>query len=334
MDDQMNRSLTVETGDWPLKTPLRIANGFFPTSEVVTVSITQDGAVGRGEAEGVYYLNDTADVIRGQIQSVRREIEQGADRSSLAKLLPQGGARNALDCALWDLEAQISGKPAWQAAGLEEPRRLQTTWTIGADSPEAMAALAAGMEGWEFIKLKLVGDGEDRQRVEAVRNARPAAWIGVDANQGFDRPMLEALMPAFVAARVKLIEQPFPVGEEHQLDGLDSPIPIAADESAQSSADLEPLVGRFDVVNIKLDKCGGLTEGLEMARAARAQGLQVMVGNMTGTSLAMAPAFLVGQLCDLVDLDGPLLLTHDRDPPMIYEAGMIDSPHRLWGYPR
>jgi L-alanine-DL-glutamate epimerase-like enolase superfamily enzyme len=146
--------------------------------------------------------------------------------------------------------------------------------------------------------------------------------------------MLDGLMSFFVDAKVELIEQPFPVGEEHLLDGLQSPIPIAADESAQSSVDLESLVGRFDVVNIKLDKCGGLTEGLAMARAARELGLKVMVGNMTGTSLSMAPAFLVGQLCDLVDLDGPLLLTEDRTPPMIYEGGMIDSPKGLWGYRR
>jgi L-alanine-DL-glutamate epimerase-like enolase superfamily enzyme len=232
------------------------------------------------------------------------------------------------------LEAQISGTPAWKLAGLDKPRRLATTWTIGADSPEAMASLAAGMQGWEHIKLKLVGDGQDQERVEAVRQVRPTAWIGVDANQGFDRPMLEQLMHCFVEAGVQLIEQPFPVGQEEWLDGFTSPIPIAADESAQDSAGLDALTGRFDVVNIKLDKCGGLTEGLAMARKARQLGLQVMVGNMTGTSLSMAPAFLIGQLCDLVDLDGPLLLTRDRDPPMIYDGGTIDSPVGLWGHPR
>jgi L-alanine-DL-glutamate epimerase-like enolase superfamily enzyme len=181
------------------------------------------------------------------------------------------------------------------------------------------------------IKLKLIGDGSDADRVGAVRAARPDVWLGVDANQGLDRPGLEALLPALVEAEVALLEQPVPVGADASLDGLASPIPIAADESAQTLADLETLVGRYDVINIKLDKCGGLTEALALAHAARDLGLSVMVGNMCGTSLAMAPAFVVGQLCDIVDLDGPLLLARDRHVAVSYKDGQIDCPRGLWG---
>jgi L-alanine-DL-glutamate epimerase-like enolase superfamily enzyme len=181
------------------------------------------------------------------------------------------------------------------------------------------------------LKLKLIGDGGDADRVRAVRAVRPDVWLGVDANQGLDRKKLEDLMPALVEAGVSLIEQPVPIGADSLLDGLNAPIPIAADESAQTLADLAALRGRYDVINIKLDKCGGLTEGLAIARAARNFGLQVMVGNMVGTSLGMAPSFVVGQLCDIVDLDGPLLLARDRHRAVVYADGRIDCPPGIWG---
>jgi L-alanine-DL-glutamate epimerase-like enolase superfamily enzyme len=204
-------------------------------------------------------------------------------------------------------------------------------FTCGADQPQEMAAKARSYTSARAIKLKLTGDEVDTARVRAVRDARPEVRLSVDANQGFSRAFLDRLMPTLVESRVALLEQPFPVGQEGWLDGFRSPIPIAADESVQSLVDIPRLVGRFDVVNIKLDKAGGLTEGLAMARAAEALGLKAMIGNMLGTSLAMAPGFLVGQLCSVVDLDGPILLKRDRVDPVDYTDGWMTCPEALWG---
>jgi L-alanine-DL-glutamate epimerase-like enolase superfamily enzyme len=266
-----------------------------------------------------------------QIEALRPRIEAGVDRKTAQNLLPPGGARNALDCALWDLEAKVTGHPVWQIAGLKQPKPVITTFTCGADTPEGMAAAARGYRQAQAIKLKLTGEPIDADRVRAVREMRPDVWLGVDANQGFTRSSLEGLMPVLTQARVSLIEQPFPVGHEAWLDGINSSIPIAADETVQASSDLSGLPGRFEVVNIKLDKCGGLTEALAMARTAHQLGLKTMVGNMIGTSLAMAPAFLVGQLCEVVDLDGPIFLKNDRLQAVQYEHGCITSPDSLWG---
>ncbi len=320
---------TIE--QWRLAAPFRISGYTFEVMDVVAVSLTANGHVGRGEATGVYYRNDKATSIIQQIEALRPRIEAGISRDSLQGLLPPGGARNALDCALWDLEARVTGRSAWQIAGLDKPHPLLTTFTCGADAPEHMAARARGYANARAIKIKLTGDPSDVERILAVREAREDVWLAVDANQGFTRTTLERLMPVLLKARVELIEQPFPIGQDGLLDGFQSPISIAADESAQSLADVPDLMGRFKVVNIKLDKCGGLTEGFAMARAARALGLNVMVGNMMGTSLAMAPAFLVGQLCNVVDLDGPALLKHDREIPVNYVNGEIACPEPLWG---
>jgi L-Ala-D/L-Glu epimerase len=214
---------------------------------------------------------------------------------------------------------------------LPKPHPLLTTFTCGADEPAKMAANANAYTDARAIKLKLTGEAIDAERVRAVREIRPDVWLGVDANQGFTRAGLEALMPVFLEARVALIEQPFRTGQEALLDGFRSPIPIAADESVQNSADIPGLVGRVNVVNIKLDKSGGLTEALQMARTARQFGLDAMVGNMLGTSLAMAPAFLVGQLCQIVDLDGPVFLRADRAETIQYADGSVTCPERLWG---
>jgi L-alanine-DL-glutamate epimerase-like enolase superfamily enzyme len=238
-----------------------------------------------------------------------------------------------LDCALWDLEAKVAGRAAWQIAGIEKPRPLLTTMTCSAEDPAKMAATAVGYKNAKAIKLKLTGEAADADRVRAVREARPDVWLGVDANQGFTRTSLEQLMAVLVETRVQLIEQPFRIGQEALLDGFQSPIPVAADESAQTLADVRGLVGRFNVMNIKLDKCGGLTEGLAMARLARELGLETMVGNMMGTSLAMAPAYLVGQLCSVVDLDGPVFLKKDRDERVRYADGLISCPETIWGNP-
>lgn len=245
-----------------------------------------------------------------------------------------GGARNAIDCALWELEAGLGGQPAWRMAGVDKPRALLTTFTLPADEPEAMAEGAKQYAQARALKLKLTGDVQlDAARVRAVRSARSDTWIGVDGNQGFSRDRLEALLPALLEANVKLVEQPFPRGMEAELDGFARPIPFAADESVLTTGDVKGLVGRFDVINIKLDKCGGLTEGLLMAEEARGLGFQVMVGNMGGSSWAMAPAFILGQSCDIVDLDGPIFLQSDRTPGAVYDDGSVFCPDEVWGAP-
>jgi L-alanine-DL-glutamate epimerase-like enolase superfamily enzyme len=326
--------LRARVEKFPLKEPFHITGRTMVDSDVLLVEVEADDRVGKGEAAGVYYRPADApqDNLR-QIEAVRDRVEAGIDRVVLQTLLPPGGARNALDCALWDLEAKTTGLDAWQIACLERPRPLLTTFTVGANLPDKMAADALRYSQAKAIKLKLTGAPMDAERVLAVRAARPDVWLGVDANQGFTRASLETLLPVLIRARVQLLEQPFKVGEEHLLDGFGAAIAVAADESAQTLADLPKLAGRFNVVNIKLDKCGGLTEALQMARTAAQIGLDVMVGNMVGTSLAMAPAFLVGQLCKVVDLDGPVFLSDDRAAPVRYESGMISCPPALWGSP-
>jgi L-Ala-D/L-Glu epimerase len=323
----------IRTEHWALNMPFRITGHVFEGLDVIVVTLREGDLEGRGEAASVYYWNTTPASMTTQINGVRREIEAGIDRNRLRELLPPGSARNAVDCALWDLEAKRSGRPVWQLADLPRPRPLLTTYTLGADEPERMAQAAQKYVGARALKLKLTGEALDSQRVRAVREARPDAWIGVDANQGFTVSTLEGLMPALVESNVRLIEQPFAVGREADLQYFDSPIPIAADESVQSLDDLVGLVDLFQVINIKLDKCGGLTEGLMMAREAQRLGLKTMVGNMFGTSLAMAPGFVLGQLCEVVDLDGPIEFVADRTPAAVYTNGEIWCPEELWGGP-
>ena len=327
------RTVDIETRleTWPLAEPFRITGQTYREIEVVVVTLRDAGLEGRGEAAGVDYLGETPASIAAQIAAVREQVEAGIDRAELQRLLPAGGARNALDCALWELDARRAGRPVWQLAGLEAPRPLLTTYTLGAEAPDAVARRAAAFGDARALKLKLTGDGLDAERVRAVRAVRPDVWLGVDANQGFSRATLERLMPVLEEAGVALIEQPLAVGSDTELAGFGSPISLAADESVQGLESIGAVAGRFDVVNIKLDKCGGLTEALAMAQAARDLGLQVMVGNMLGTSLAMAPAFLVGQLCDVVDLDGPILLRDDRAPGAVYRDGTIWCPGETWG---
>jgi L-alanine-DL-glutamate epimerase-like enolase superfamily enzyme len=317
---------------WAIKAPFHITGYTFTAFDALIVELTDEqGHTGRGEAQGVYYRHDTPAAMQVQIEALRAQIEAGIDRHTLQTLLPAGGARNALDCALWDLEAKRSGKPVWQLAGLEAPKPLRTTYTLGAEEPEAMAEGAKAYAAARAIKLKLTDDGRSAERVLAVRRARPDVWLMVDANQGFTRESFARLLPTLAQARVDVVEQPFPVGKEDWLDGLDRPIRIAADESVQDRSDLEKMVGRVDVINIKLDKCGGLTEALVIAARARKLGFDLMVGNMGGSSLAMAPAFVVGQLCDVVDLDGPISLIDDYTPSVVYEDGSVWCPEAVWG---
>jgi L-Ala-D/L-Glu epimerase len=327
-------TLNASIEHWPLVTPFHITGHTFEVIDVLIVTLATGDQVGRGEAAGVYFLNDHVNAMFDQVQQLRPVIERGITRESLHRMLPAGGARNALDCALWDLQAKLVGRPAWELAELEAPRPLVTTFGCGADKPENMASAARGYTQARAIKLKLTGEPVDADRVRAVRDARPDVWLSVDANQGFTLPFLEQLMPVLVETRVSLIEQPLAVGKEALLEGFESAIPIAADESVRTAADIPALLGRFDAVNIKLDKCGGLTEALSMAREARKMGLDTMVGNMMGTSLAMAPAFLIGQLCSVVDLDGPLFLKDDRPITVSYTDGLLTCPETLWGNPQ
>ena len=323
--------LTAGVESWALKWPFYITGHVFRASEIVVVTLSDGVNTGRGEAAGVYYHGDRPQTLLSGIEALRGEIEAGLTRETLAELLPPGGIRNALDCALWDLEHQHTGRSVLDLADVGPASPLLTTCTVSAGEPDEMAASAASYTGARAIKLKLLGDGRDAERVSAVRAVCPDVYLAIDANQGFTPETLDAVWPTFVACRVDLVEQPFPIGQDHLLDGHTRSIPIAADESAQSLADIPGLIGRYDVVNIKLDKCGGLTEGLAMAREAKRLGMKVMVGNMTGTSLAMAPAFVLGQLCDVVDLDGPMFLAEDRTPGVVYEDGRVTIPKAFWG---
>ena len=324
--------LSVAVEKLRLSAPFRISGFVFEEQEVVVVTLGDGLHAGRGEASGIYYLDDTAQSMVAAIEGVRTVIEAGIGRAALQGLLPPGGARNAVDCALWELDAQRRGLPVWKVAELSAVKPLVTTFTLGADDPGAMAAGARKYAQARALKLKLTGDLDlDLERVRAVRAARPEVWMGVDANQGYGVDQLKSLVDGLVPADISLLEQPLKRGREADLGGFTSRIPIAADESALEFGDLAGLVGRFNMVNIKLDKCGGLTEGLAMAREARRLGLGVMVGNMVGTSLAMAPAFVLGQLCDVVDLDGPIFLAQDRAPSVTYDNGTVWSGDDVWG---
>jgi L-alanine-DL-glutamate epimerase-like enolase superfamily enzyme len=316
----------------PLSAPFRIAGHVFEAMPATVVTLRDGAHFGRGEAAGVYYTNDHAGTMLVALEALRPRIEAGLDRETLRTLLPAGGARNALDCALWELESQRSGLPVWKLAGLDGVRPLLTTFTVGADDPGVMADRAAAYTQARALKLKLTGEPDlDAARVRAVRARCPQPWIGVDANQGYDAQTLPQLLPALLDANVSLLEQPCARGRESDPEGIARVLPFAADESILDLAELEALHRHFDVVNIKLDKCGGLTEGLLMAQRAHALGMQVMVGNMCGTSLAAAPAFVLGQLCDVVDLDGPIFLAQDRIPSVRYEDGYIWCGDEVWG---
>lgn len=327
-------TLDIASETLRLAQPFRIAGHVFDTSEIIVVTLSEGGRRGRGEASGVFFLKETVDGMRAQIEAVREAIEAWPTREALRFILPPGGARNAIDCALWDLEAACTGLHVWKLAGMDAPRPLRTTFTLGADTPEAMAQGALGYTQAKSIKIKLTGDlALDQARVRAIRAARPDAWLGVDGNQGFVRADLDGLVETLVEERVSLLEQPLARGHEHELEGFDSPVPIAADESCVCLPDVATMPGRFQVINIKLDKCGGLTEGLLMAAKARRLGLGVMVGTMVGTSLATGPGFVLGQVCDLVDLDGATFLAEDRPPGAVYRDGTVWAGDGVWGAP-
>ena len=315
-----------------LTAPFRISGYVFAAMPSIVVHLAEDGHSGRGEAAGVYYVGDDQDRMVEMVDSVRGLIEGGIGRSELQLALPPCGARNALDCALWELEARRAGRLVWQLAGVPEPRPLISAFTLPAEDPAILADLVGTLDFAKAIKLKLDGDlAADRERIAVVRSARPDAWLGVDANQGFASADLDRLEAILVEHSVALLEQPTPRGQEHALAGWRPPFPVAADESILDLAELGEKAAYFDVINIKLDKCGGLTEALAMARAARSMGKQVMVGNMGGSTLAMAPGFVLAQLCDVVDLDGPANLADDPLADSIYSEGMVEIPETIWG---
>jgi L-Ala-D/L-Glu epimerase len=316
---------------WPVVQPFRITDTTWNSFDSVVVELATDGCVGKGEALGVYYLKETADSLLSQIEAIAPQVAAGLDRTALQKLMPPGGARNAIDCALWDLEAKSTGRTIWDLTAVS-PKPLETVFTIGLEpTPQEMAAKAAAAAAHPLLKIKLNLD-RPLERLQAIRAARPDVRIVVDANQGWTFSTLRALAPEFAALGVQLIEQPLPRGEDAQLEGYRSPVPLCADESCLHLGELEQAATRYQLINIKLDKAGGLTHALQLARAARAQGLGLMVGCMGGSSLAMAPAFVVGCLCDFVDIDGPLLQRSDRLPGLDYEGGRVAVfEPKLWG---
>lgn len=323
--------LDVRIERFPISGTFTISRGS-KTEAVVVVAELRDGhLVGRGECVPYARYGETPEQVRADIDALSADIRAGLDRAALQARLGPGAARNALDCALWDLEAKRSGMPVHVLAGLPEPTSLVTAFTLSLDTPEAMAAAALAARR-PLLKLKLGGGVEDGARLAAVRQAVPDARLIVDANEGWTPETLQDQLAACADAGVELIEQPLPAGADEILREIRRPIPICADESVHDRASLAGLAGKYDAVNIKLDKAGGLTEALAMAAAAHAQGFAVMVGCMLATSLAMAPAVLVAQGARVVDLDGPLLLARDRENGLRYEGATVFPPSpALWG---
>ena len=327
----MRRRLTVRLETWPLRDAFRISRGAKTEARTVVAEIADGPHVGRGEAVPYPRYDETPEGARTAIESVRAAIEAGLDREGLLGALPAGAARNALDCAFWDLEAKRSGRRAWELAGLEAPERCITAVTLSLDTPERMGLAAARHAHLPLLKLKVTGGG-DLARIRAVRENAPRARLIVDANEGWTAPMLETLLPQIAALGVEMVEQPLPAGEDAALAGRRFALPLCADESCHTRADLPRLAGRYRMVNVKLDKTGGLTEALALASEARAMGFRIMVGCMVGTSLAMAPAALLAGGADYVDLDGPLLLARDRTPGLSYDGAVLEPPEAaLWG---
>jgi len=323
--------LSVHIEEWEMVQPFRIAGSEWTHSRSIVVQLAADGHLGRGEAQGVFYLGETAESLLEQVNDYAVEICQGISREELQQLLPPGGARNAVDCALWDLECKQSGKSIWQLTGIE-PQPVTTVFTIGMEAtPEAMAAKAAHAADAPVLKIK-VDSHRPAEKLAAIRAARPDAKLVVDANQGWDFDLLRKVLPRCVDLGLEMIEQPLKRGRDEMLEGFDSPITLAADESCLHTGELETAARRYGMINIKLDKTGGLTEALKLARAAREKGCKLMVGNMMGTSLSMAPSFVIAQLCDFVDIDGPLLLKYDHPDGLQYRRGVAGVfNQRFWG---
>ena len=324
--------LTVVSETWPMAGTFTISRGSRTHVEVVVVELRDGDSVGRAECVPYPRYGGSVGGVIEQIRAAAAGIEGGWTRGDLARQVPPGAARNALDCALWDLEAGLRGTTVHELAGRPAPAPLTTAYTLSLGMPESMGAAARAESRRPLLKLKLAGDGGDVDRVGAVREGAPESRLIVDANEGCTADGLESLMDHLAGLGVGLIEQPLPAGEDEALAGFDHPVPLCADESCHTADDLGRLRDRYEAVNIKLDKTGGLTAALELGESARAEGLRVMVGCMVGTSLAMAPAVIAAQGADWVDLDGPLLLAGDREPGLRYEGSTVEPPPpELWG---
>ena len=322
--------LTVGPKNWKLRKPFTISRETQRYAETIVCEITDGTHTGRGEAAGVTYSGESIEAMLTEVQDAAADIEAGITRDELQQRMPAGGARNVVDCALWDLEAKRSGQTIWQMLGWE-PRAVTTVYTVGIDTPKKMQKDAAKHSEYPFIKVK-VGIGDPVEQIAAINAGAPKAAIVIDANQAWTVADLERYTEPLMNMGVEMIEQPLNRDIDEDLRGYESPVPLCADESCATSADLERLQGLYSMVNIKLDKTGGLTEALALAEKAESMGFELMVGNMLGSSLAMAPAFVIAQRCRYVDIDGPLLQAKDCDHAMTYENGRVDvfTP-ALWG---
>ena len=325
------RRLSISRESWPIRGRFAISRGTKTSAEVVVAAIGEGPTIGRGEGVPYDRYGETVRGVAAAIEAMAPEIEAGMDRAALARAMAPGAARNAIDCALWDLEAKLAGVPAWRRAGLARPKPLVTAFTLSLASPDEMAAAARDHAARPLLKLKLGGKG-DPARVAAVRRAVPRARLIVDANEAWRPGELAEYLAAMAAEGVEMVEQPLPADADAALAEIERPLPVCADESCRDTAALDRLEGRYDAVNLKLDKAGGLTEALAMATAARQRGYAVMVGCMVATSLAMAPAMLLAQGARWVDLDGPLLLARDRPDGLAYTDRLVHPPTpALWG---
>lgn len=327
----MTTDLQVEIETFPIAGTFTISRGSRTEISVVKVTLSRDGVQGYAECVPYPRYGESVEGVADTIRAIGPAFRDGLTRTSLQENMPAGAARNAVDCALWDLDAKSSGVPAYRTFGLEEVQAVTTAYTLSLGTPEAMQKAASEAAHRPLLKVKLGGDGDD-ERIDAVRMGAPNSDLIVDANEAWRDHLLDRLLAASERAGIKLVEQPLPAGDDDALRGCSHTVPICADESAHTSDRIASLVGKYDAINIKLDKTGGLTEAQNLARAARDQGFQIMVGCMVGTSLGMAPAMLIAQDAEFVDLDGPLLLARDRDPGLMYEGSIIHPPEpRLWG---
>ena len=330
-------TVTAERERWPLQGEFRIARAVKREADVVVVTVSDGVRRGRGECVPYARYGETVESVLGELSGVRKlSAREAADVECANRLLRAGAGRNALDCALWDWRAQTLDRPVWNQLGLPGPRRTTTAYTLGIARPNEMRERAKANRHRPLLKIKLGGSDAacDGDRLRAVRDGSPDAELIVDANEGWTPDRLTALLPIAGDVGVAMIEQPLPAGRDEALTGLDSPVPIGADESAHTPEGLPALRGKYQVVNIKLDKTGGLTTALAMAKAARTQGFEVMIGCMVATSLAMAPALLLAGFARFVDLDGPLLLERDRKPGLRYRDSIVEWPNeRIWGTP-
>ncbi|MEM7461096.1 MAG: N-acetyl-D-Glu racemase DgcA [Pseudomonadota bacterium] len=327
----MKRKLTFQTESWPIQGSFNISRGAKTSAEVIVCEISQADHRGRGECVPYARYGETIERVSEQINDIRDQVEAGEPQESIVDAMPPGAARNAVDCALWDLKAKSNGVPVHQLIGLRPPRPVVTATTISLGEAGEMAHVAEKLTDYPLLKVKLGGEG-DAERIRAVAAAVPNSRIILDANEAWSAGNISEFLHESAKPNIVLIEQPLPKGEDEILSELPRPVPICADESAHVSSDLEMLVGRYDCINVKLDKAGGLTEAIKMCRTATELGFSLMVGCMVGTSLGMAPAILLAQQAHFVDLDGPLILAQDREDGLVYEGAQVSPPSpKLWG---